>query len=133
MKKLLFLLILILPFSGFAQQLPEKDPTDENVFIAVEIMPEFPGGTEALMQYLSNSIQYPKDAKEKKIEGKVFVSFIITELGKVSEVKILRGVNESLDKEAIRVVKEMPDWKPGTQGDEPVKVKYTLPISFKLS
>lgn len=133
MKKLLFILMFLLPFIGFAQQLPEKDPSDENVFIAVELMPEFPGGTTAMMEYISKSLKYPSDAFEAKITGKVFVSFVINEKGKVTEAKVLRGIGTSCDKEAIRVVNEMPDWKPGRQDDKPVKVKYTLPIAFKLS
>ncbi|MBK7965013.1 MAG: energy transducer TonB [Bacteroidetes bacterium] len=133
MKKLLFLLMFLLPFIGFAQQLPEKDPSDENVFIAVEVMPEFPGGTAAMMEYLSKSVKYPSDALEAKITGKVFVSFIINEKGKVTDAKVLRGIGTSCDNEAIRVVNEMPNWKPGTQSGKAVKVKYTLPIAFKLS
>ena len=122
-----------LPFAGFAQQLPERDPSDENVFIAVETMPEFPGGTTAMMEYLSNSVKYPSDALAVKITGKVFVSFVINEKGKVTDVKVLRGIGTSCDKEAVRVVSEMPDWKPGIQNDETVKVKYTLPVVFKLN
>lgn len=133
MKKLLFILLFILPFIGFSQQLPEKDPSDENVFIAVEVMPEFPGGTTAMMEYLSKSVKYPSDALAVKITGKVYVSFVINENGKVTDVKVLRGIGTSCDKEAIRVVSEMPDWTPGTQNEKPVKVKYTLPIAFKLS
>ena len=133
MKKLLFILMCSLPFAGFAQQLPEKDPSDENVFIAVEVMPEFPGGATAMMEYLSKSVKYPSDALVVKIAGKVYVSFVINEKGKVTEVKVLRGIGTSCDKEALRVVTEMPDWKPGKQNDKPVKVKYTLPIIFKLS
>ncbi|MFN0188716.1 MAG: energy transducer TonB [Bacteroidia bacterium] len=133
MKKLLFILMFSLPFAGFAQQLPERDPSDENVFIAVETMPEFPGGTTAMMEYLSNSVKYPSDALAVKITGKVFVSFVINEKGKVTDVKVLRGIGTSCDKEAVRVVSEMPDWKPGIQNDETVKVKYTLPVVFKLN
>lgn len=133
MKKLLNILLFILPFVGFSQQLPERDPSDENVFIAVETMPEFPGGTTAMMEYLSKSVKYPSDALAVKITGKVFVSFIINEKGKVTDVKVLRGIGTSCDKEAIRVVSEMPDWKPGIQNDETVKVKFTLPVVFKLN
>lgn len=133
MKKLLFILMMILPFAGFTQKLPEKDPTDENVFIAVEVMPEFPGGTTALMEYISNTLKYPNDALAAKVAGKVFVSFIINEKGKAIDVKVLRSLSKSCDAEAIRVVKDMPDWKSGMQDEKPVKVKYTLPIVFKLS
>lgn len=133
MKKLLFILLLLQPFIGISQQLTEKDPTNDEVFIAVEVMPEFPGGNAAMMQYLSKNLKYPEDAAAHNIQGKVYVSFIISEAGRVSDVVVLRGVNESLDKEAIRIVNAMPAWKPGTQNDKPVKVKFNLPIVFKLT
>jgi TonB family protein len=133
MRKLLFILMFIIPVLGMSQQLPEKDPTDENVFIAVEVMPEYPGGTQAMMVYISKNMKYPVDALAAKITGKVFVSFVVDERGKVTQAKVIRGISTSCDQEALRVVKEMPDWKPGTQSDRPVKVKYTLPVMFKLS
>lgn len=133
MKNLLIILMCALPFVGFSQQLPEKDPSDENVFIAVEVMPEFPGGTSAMMDYIFKSLHYPSAALAAKITGRVFVSFIVNEKGKVTDVKVLRGIGAGCDEEAVRVIKEMPDWKPGMQDDKPVKVKYTLPVAFKLS
>lgn len=133
MKKLLLILICAMPLVGFSQQLTEKDPKNEDVFIAVEKMPEYPGGNEAMMDYLSKNLKYPDDAAEKNIQGKVYVSFIVSKEGKVSDVEVIRGVNESLDNEAIRIVKAMPPWKVGMQGDKPVKVKFTLPIVFKLN
>ncbi|MBP6511207.1 MAG: energy transducer TonB [Bacteroidia bacterium] len=133
MKKLLLILICAVPLAGISQQLTEKDPKNEDVFIAVEKMPEYPGGNGAMMKYISNNLKYPDDAAEKDIQGKVYVSFIVSELGKISDVEVVRGVNELLDNEAKRIVKDMPTWKPGMQGDKPVKVKFILPIVFKLN
>ena len=98
----------------------------------VEIMPEFPGGVDALMQYLKSIIRYPKDARKKGIEGKVITNFCIDENGKVKDVKILKSVYPSLNEEAMRVISEMPVWKPGIQYGRKVKVYYSLPITFKL-
>ncbi len=109
-----------------------KIEQDKPVFFVVEEMPQFPGGEEALMQYLASNIKYPKIAHENGIQGKVFVQFIIDETGKVTEPKILRGVDPSLDQEALRVISGMPDWKPGKQRNRNVKVNYTLPIYFSL-
>ena len=97
MKKLLFILLFILPFIGFSQQLPEKDPSDENVFIAVEVMPEFPGGTTAMMEYLSKSVKYPSDALAVKITGKVYVSFVINENGKETVKQIDLNAKHEFD------------------------------------
>ena len=133
MKKLLFILLFTLPYFGFSQQLPEKDPSDENVFIAVEVMPVFPGGPSAIMDYLNTNLKYPVDAKEKKIQGRVYVSFVVSEKGKVSGVKVLRGLSETIDAEAIRVINAMPDWIPGTQNGKAVKVSLNIPINFKLN
>ena len=102
-------------------------------FDVVEQMPEFPGGMEALMKYLQESVKYPKEAFEKGIQGRVVVQFVIEKDGSISEVKVIKKVNEHLDAEAVRVVNAMPKWKPGKQKGETVRVKYTLPISFRLS
>lgn len=98
----------------------------------VEIYPEFPGNSDALMQYMKTNIRYPKDARKKSIEGKVITQFCIDENGKVKDVKIIKSVYPSLDEEALRVINEMPDWKPGIQYGRKVKVYYLLPITFKM-
>lgn len=105
---------------------------DENaVFMVVEKMPEYPGGVQAMMQFLSDNIKYPKDAQEKAIEGRVICQFIVEKDGSIVEVTIASSSgNASLDKEAIRVVQSMPKWKPGLQKGEPVRVKFTVPINF---
>jgi protein TonB len=107
----------------------------EETFVIVEKMPEYPGGQSALMNYLSSNIQYPEECRKMGVEGKVFVKFIVDALGNIINVQVLRGVTDGklLEKEAVRVVKSMPKWQPGTQGGKAVSVYFTLPISFKLS
>ena len=99
----------------------------------VEESPVYPGGEEALFEYLLSNIQYPVDAKESNIEGTVYVAFVIETDGMVSNVKILRGIGGGCDEEAVRVVKGMPKWAPGKQRGKPVRVLFTLPIKFVLS
>lgn len=102
-------------------------------FDVVEQMPSFPGGKEALMKFISENVKYPKEAEEKGLQGRVVVRYIIEKDGSISEVEIAKSVNEYLDAEAIRVVNAMPKWIPGKQKGEPVRVKFTLPITFRLS
>jgi TonB family protein len=106
--------------------------SDDDVFMVVEEMPEFPGGVEALRKILANNIKYPESAKQKGIAGKVYASFVIEKDGSVSRVKVARGVDPSLDSEAIRVVSSLPKWKPGKQRGQNVAVQYTVPINFSL-
>ncbi len=105
---------------------------DGEVCMVVERMPEFPGGTEALIEYLSENVHYPVESQKMGVEGKVFVSFVVTSGGKVANVQIGRSVEAFIDAEAMRVVKNMPDWTPGIQKGKPVAVKYMLPINFVL-
>ena len=105
---------------------------NNKVFDVVEVQPSFPGGVSALMAWLGENIQYPKVAEENGIQGRVVVSFVVEKDGSVSDVKVTRGVDPSLDKEALRVVSSMPNWNPGMQDGEPVRVKYNLPLTFKL-
>ena len=108
----------------------EKD--NDTVFQIVEQMPEFPGGVEALMKYISENVKYPQEAKDKNISGRVVLGFVIEKDGSVNEVKVLRGIGGGCDDEAVRVIKTMPKWKPGRQKGEPVRVFYQIPINFKL-
>ena len=111
----------------------EKKPVEENkVFTAVEQMPQFPVGESALMQYISKNIKYPPVAMENGIQGRVVVQFVVTKTGKIGEVKIARGKDPDLDKEAMRVVKSLPDFIPGKMNGQAVNVWYTLPVTFKL-
>ncbi len=108
---------------------PEKK---EEIFKAVEQMPQFPGGDAALAKYLSSHIQYPSMAQENNIQGRVIVQFVVQKDGSIGQVKVVRSVDRDLDKEAIRVCKGLPKFVPGKNNGQPVAVWYTLPISFKL-
>ena len=102
------------------------------VFDAVEQMPTYPGGMQDLMRYLATSIKYPKQAQEDGKQGRVIVQFIVDKNGSVTNVNVVRGVDPALDAEAIRIVSAMPKWEPGMQKGQPVNVKFTLPVNFKL-
>ena len=105
----------------------------EVMFVDYETMPEFPGGQQALFAYLSENVKYPRVAKENKIQGRVICSFVVEKDGRITNVQVVRsGGDPSLDREALRVIKSMPNWKPGTQKGKPVRVKYTVPVSFRL-
>lgn len=133
MKKLCFLLLLMATgFAATAQTGGAGAAADEEVFQVVEQNPEFRDGMEGLYQYLATNITYPAEAKAKKIEGKVFVSFVIEKDGTVSNVRTIKSPDPLLTAEAERVVKAMPKWKPGKQNGKKVRVQYTLPITFKL-
>ena len=112
---------------------PVKPKEEENkVFDVVEQMPSFPGGQTALMNYLNNNIKYPVIAEENGIQGRVVVQFVVGKDGHISDVKVAKSVDPSLDKEAVRVVKAMPKWIPGKQNGQAVTVRYTLPVTFRL-
>ena len=108
----------------------EESDGEADIFQVVEDMPQFPGGS--VQKWISKNVKYPMIAQENNIQGKVFVQFVIEKEGSVSDVKVARSVDPSLDKEAIRVVKAMPKWKPGKQRGKPVRVSYTVPINFQL-
>lgn len=114
-----------------AQPEPPKEE-ESKVFDVVEEQPSFPGGQGALMQWLSDNIKYPVIAAENGIQGRVIVQFVVSKTGSISNVNVVRGVDPSLDKEAVRVVKAMPNWTPGKQNGTTVNVRYTLPVTFKL-
>ena len=104
-----------------------------NVLPVAEQMPEFPGGTVALMNFLAYNIKYPADAHEEKAEGRAIIKFVVNADGSVSNISVAKSTgNESLDKEAMRVVSLMPKWKPGTQGGKNVNVRFAVPIAFRL-
>ncbi|MBQ7942030.1 MAG: energy transducer TonB [Muribaculaceae bacterium] len=110
----------------------EKKPEPEQVFTAVEQMPQFPGGDVALMKYLNENINYPQVAMENGVQGRVIVQFVVTKNGTIGEVKIIRSVDRDLDKEAVRLCKSLPKFIPGKMNGQAVNVWYTLPITFKL-
>ena len=103
-----------------------------DVFDVVEVMPQFPGGAPALMQYLSQNIRYPKEAMESDTQGRVIVTFVVCKDGSICDAKVVKSVSPALDAEGLRVISSMPNWTPGTQNGKPVNVKYTVPISFRL-
>ena len=114
-------------------EVEEEEPEEQTIFEVVEQMPEFPnGGMAGLMQYLSKNIKYPTIAQENGTQGRVTVQFVVNRDGSIVDAKVLRGVDPYLDKEAIRVISSMPKWKPGMQRGKAVRVKYTVPVMFRL-
>ena len=118
-------------YSGEDKSAPMDADTDQ-VFQVVEVNPEFPGGMEALIKYLSENIKYPEQAKKDKTQGKVYISFVVEKDGSVADAKVLRGIGGGCDEEALRVVNAMPKWTPGKQRNTPVRVQFNLPVAFKL-
>lgn len=115
-----------------AQEPVKPKEEDNKVFDVVEQMPSYPGGMEALMAYLSKAIKYPVIAEENGIQGRVVCTFVVERDGSITDVKVAKSVDPSLDKEATRVIKSMPHWIPGKQNGSAVRVKYTLPVTFRL-
>ncbi len=111
---------------------PNMKPDKNGVYQICEQMPEFPGGVEALMDFVAKNVVYPQEAMDKEISGRVYVSFVIEKDGSVNEVKVMKGIGGGCDDEAVRVIKAMPKWKPGKQDGKPVRVSYMMPITFKL-
>jgi protein TonB len=107
-------------------------PVEDPIFTIVEKMPEFEGGDRSRLKYLRDNLKYPLIDKAAGIEGTVYMRFLVNKKGKIKDIEILRGVSETIDKEAIRVVKNMPDWKPGEQRGKPVNVSYNFNIKFEL-
>ena len=111
---------------------PVEEEATEEIFVVVEQQPEFPGGTSALMKFLGDNIKYPVIAQENGIQGRVITNFVVERDGSISDVQVVRGQDPSLDREAVRVIKTMPRWKPGQQRGKPVRVRFTLPVVFRL-
>ena len=131
MKKLLFLsaFLCTLSFGAFAQS---EVSVDDEVFVVVEEQAEFPGGLDSMYAYIVKNLKSPELAKEKGIEGRVFVSFIMEKDGSISNVKILRGIGGGCEEAAVEMIKNMPKWKPGKQRGKPVRFQFNLPIKFEL-
>ena len=112
----------------------EKDevPVIDEIYISVEIMPEFPGGINSLLKWISENVNYPAVAAENGIQGRVSCTFVVNADGSVSDVEVLRSIDPNLDKEAIRVLKLLPKWKPGVQQGKNVRVRYSVPVHFIL-
>ncbi len=133
MKKFVFILIVLVSGLLFiVQSNGQEQKKSGDVFIQVDEMPVFPGGEDALRTYIAGNVKYPDVAKKEGIAGKVIVTFVIDESGKVTDVKVVRGVHKLLDEESVRVVSGMPAWQPGKEKGKAVKVQYTIPIQFAL-
>jgi TonB family protein len=134
MKTLFILFLTIITFHAYAQEdnLIHPDRVHREIEVGEDKEPEFPGGQIAMQGFINNTIKYPEEALDNEEAGKVWVQFIIEADGSLFDIKVIRGASEALDNEAIRVVKLMPKWIPGESHGKVVRVKYTLPISFRL-
>jgi len=133
MKKLILMLLMAecCLISAHAQKTVVSQ-TNQKVFDTVEQMPEYPGGMQAMIEFLQTNMKYPEDAEKQKVEGRVMVQFVVETDGSISDVHVAKQVFPSLDAEAIRVVKAMPNWTPGKEKGRVVRVKYLLPIVFRM-
>ena len=111
----------------------EVPDTLGKTYDAVEVMPEFPGGTEALLSFIKDNLKSPQKAIDEQTEGRVIIRFVVNSNGEISDPTILKGINKNLDQAAIDVINKLPRWKPGQQDGQPVSVRFTLPIVFKLT
>lgn len=111
---------------------PKQEEVTEEIFVVVENQPEFPGGNAAMMKFLSDNIKYPVIAQENGIQGRVICNFVVERDGSITDVQVVRGVDPSLDREAVRVIQQMPRWTPGKQRGQAVRVRFTLPVVFRL-
>lgn len=109
-----------------------KDHSEHYIYDVVEYMPNFPGGQVALMKFIEQNKRYPKDALEEKVQGRVIITLVVEKDGSLSNIEVYKGVRPSLDEEALRIVRSMPKWKPGMQDGKHVRVRYFIPISFRL-
>jgi protein TonB len=105
---------------------------DDKPVTVADVMPAFPGGESKLFEYLRNNINYPAAARQNNTQGYVYVTFVVDKAGKISDVKLLRDIGDGCGDEAVRIIKKMPDWKPGRNNGEAVAVQYTIPINFRL-
>jgi protein TonB len=115
------------------QEAPPAEESDSELFTFVEQMPQFPGGPEAMLKFISGNINYPEEASEAGIQGAVYVGFVVEKDGVIDEVRVLRGIGGGCDEEAVRVVSAMPNWEPGVQRGKPVRVRFNLPIRYRLT
>ena len=128
LKVVLMMLVLLFSFMTSTAQTKKNDM----VFDVVEVMPQFPGGQIAMMKYIMENMKYPEQAMKEGIQGRVTVSFIVEKDGSISNVRPVLSVHPLLNKEAVRVVKSMPKWSPGKHNGKPVRVRFNLPVMFKL-
>lgn len=129
LKVALMMLVLLFSFMTSTAQTKKNDME----YCIVEMMPQYPGGLAAMLKYIRENMKYPEQAMKERIQGRVTVSFIIEKDGSISDVKAVRSVHPLLDKEAVRVVESMPKWSPGKNNGKPVRVRYNIPVMFKLN
>ena len=133
MKKLIIMsLMALFGLTTVSAQKTVVAQKNQKVFDVVEQMPEYPGGIQALFEYLSQNVKYPADAEKQKVEGRVIATFVVETDGSISSIEVVKPAFPSLDAEAIRVLSGMPKWTPGKQSGKEVRVKYTVPINFNL-
>ena len=133
MKKLIIMsLMAVFGLTTVSAQKTVVAQKNQKVFDVVEQMPEYPGGIQALFEYLSQNVKYPADAENQKVEGRVIATFVVETDGSISSIEVVKPAFPSLDAEAIRVLSGMPKWTPGKQSGKEVRVKYTVPINFNL-
>lgn len=132
MKQLLLITTLLFLSGGAIAQNIEPDTAKEEIFTYVEQMPSFPGGEQAMYQYIKENLRYPEEAMEEGIEGRVYIRFIVSATGVIKNVECMKAADTSLKAEAIRLVSSMPPWISGKQNGRAVSVYFTLPVSFKL-
>ena len=128
-------LIALMAVFGFTTASAQKtvvSQKNEKVFDVVEQMPEYPGGMQALFEFLKENIKYPEDAQKQKVEGRVLAKFVVETDGSISNIEVVKHAFPSLDAEAVRVIQAMPKWSPGKQKGQAVRVKYVVPINFNL-
>ena len=123
---------VVAPVSPEAKEAPADSTAKEEVFMVAEQMPEYPGGMKEMLKFLQDNVKYPENAMKNNVQGRVIVQFVVEKDGTPTEFKVLRSVDPDLDAEALRVMKAMPKWKPGMQKGQVVRVKFTVPVSFKL-
>lgn len=132
MKKLLLMSMAVFCLMTVSAQKTVVSQKSQKVFDVVEQMPEYPGGTAALYEYLMENVKYPEDAEKQKVEGRVIASFVVETDGSITDVNAVKQVFPSLDREAVRLLEAMPKWVPGKQNGKVVRVRYTVPVVFKL-
>jgi protein TonB len=115
-----------------AKDSSKNNEDKDEIYEVADVMPEYPGGVEAMFQFLRDNMKYPIEALDEGIQGRVLVQFVVNKKGSIKDIEVYKSVHPLLDKEAIRVVKSMPKWNPGMQKGKPVRVKYTMPIMFRL-
>ncbi len=126
------LMITVFLGTAFWQVKAQENKSKDRIYTEVEEMPEYPGGFNALAGEIAGAVKYPDEAKKKGIQGKVFVSFVVDETGKLTNAKVERGVDPALDAESLRVINSLKTWKPGKEKGKAVKVAYTIPINYAL-